>query len=103
MLKLRPERPETIKEVVKITVPGQEKPEEFTAIFKYRDRAEWLAFMKKKQDDIDAIMDSLVGWEGVEGEFTRENVELVLNGYNCASREIFDAYSRALFRSRVKN
>lgn len=105
MLKLKPERPETVTGDVEITVPGQDETERFKGVFKYRDKEEFLDFTRSLagKSDLESTMEMLVDWKDVDGPFNKENVELVLSGYNTAGHEIFLAYQKALFESKVKN
>ncbi len=111
MLKLKPERPETVTGDVEITVPGKEETETFKGVFKYRTKSEYIAFEKGfyGKTDIDVVADMLCGWSGIEDDngvqvvFSKENLEVFIEHYPTSSWEIRDAYVKALFESKVKN
>lgn len=106
MIKLNP-NPE-FQDGVNITVPGQKEPGTIQLTFKYRGRdeyKEWLESLSgggsEKSTD-EAFLEFVTGW-GLEEEFNRENVGIFLNNYPMSYAEIFKAYSKLLFESRVKN
>ena len=101
---------------VQITIPGQEKPESLPLTFRYMNRLQYVELLssfeeekdkkgkviKEGKTQIEAFPEFVLGW-GLEEEFVKENIELFLNNYPAAYREIFSAYSRLLIESRVKN
>ena len=103
MLKLNPNP--TFKATIDITVPGHEKPEKMTFTFRYRNIKSLAALYEGSKDkgNVDAVMDMVEGWEGIDAEFTRENVETFVTNYPASPMEIGRAYSRLLVESRVKN
>lgn len=102
MLKLNPNP--TFSDEVEITVPGQKEPGAINLTFKYRSRKEYGEFLTWLEDKTvsEAMPEFVIGWDLPE-EFTAENVSIFLNNYPAAYGEIFAAYSRLLFESRVKN
>lgn len=114
MLKLNPNP--TFSDEVEITVPGQKEPGTLNLTFKYRNRKEYgefLASLEEKKDEdgnvvvpgktvSEALPEFVLGWDLPE-EFNAENVAIFLNNYPAAYGEIFAAYSRLIFESRLKN
>lgn len=114
MLKLNPNP--TFSDEVEITVPGQKEPGTINLTFRYRSRAEYadlLDWMGEKEDKAgkvvtpgktvsEAFPEFVIGWDLPE-EFNSENVAIFLNNYPAAYGEIFAAYTRLLFESRIKN
>lgn len=59
---------------------------------------------KAEKTGLDEIMDVVAGWEGVEGEFSRESLATVLSNYHdLTAKKICEAWSAALTQHRVKN
>lgn len=114
MLKLNPNP--TFSDEIEITVPGQKEPGSISLTFKYRSRKEYVEFLSSLEEEKDkaekvvkpgktvaeALPEFVLGWDLPE-EFTAKNVAIFLNNYPAAYGEIFAAYSRLLFESRVKN
>ena len=114
MLKLNPNP--TFSGDVEITVPGQKEPGTISLTFKYRGRKEFSGFLEwmgeKKDEDgnvvtpgktmAEAFPEFVTGWD-LPDEFCTENVAIFLDNYPAAYGEIFTAYSRMLFESRIKN
>lgn len=103
MFKLQPSP--TFKAPVSFgTAEGEAK---ITMVFKHKGKKELSAFIDglsaEGGTDLSALMDILQGWEGVDGEFSKENLETLLDNYPAASRAIFDTYLPALLEGRVKN
>jgi len=117
MAKLKLSINPTFKAHVDVTVPGVENPEKVAMVFKYRDQKafrEWLDGLSEQRDEkgevtrdaktyVDAFMDFVVSWPGVEADFDEENVTAFLTNYPAAYVEIFGQYSKLLFGSRIKN
>ena len=103
MLKLNPDP--TFVAQVSITVPGKVKPESVKMTFKYRSKKELNDFWEgnKGRDDADVLMDIVESWDGIDAEYTKENVEKFLDNYPTSGREIGLAYSKLLLESRAKN
>lgn len=128
MLKINPDP--QFQADVEITVPGQEETGTISLTLKYRTREAVVEFWeraagkkeagikgKKKEavasnkketaafnkKEADTFLDFVEGWEGLDAEFTRENVDIFLRNYPMASREIVMEYNRLLLESRVKN
>ena len=106
MFALQP-KPTFTKEVV-LTVPGGGEGK-FKGIFKHKGKTELQAFFasisdeKNPRPDIESVMEILVGWEGVDQKFSKENVEILLENYFGAEIAILNAYSTGYFEAKEKN
>ncbi len=105
MLKINPEINPTFKETIDITIPCQKETGKLTLNFKYRTRDEFIDFSDEMigKEDADVVMEMAEGWENIDGEFTREEIDTFLNNYPAAAAEIFNQYRQLLFESRIKN
>jgi len=103
MLKLNPD-PQFTADAM-ITVPGQVEPGAITLTFKYRSRKELAAFFEGMKDrkDVDVFPDFIVGWSGMDADFSKKNIGIFLDNYPAAFGEILTEYSNLSFKSRVKN
>ncbi|MBT2326127.1 hypothetical protein J7E62_27745 [Variovorax paradoxus] len=103
MLKLQPNP--TFTSAVKIPTPSGEVA--IKVEFKHMTRDAYAAFLKHEgeitRSDEDAIMDIAVGWTGVEGDFTRENVRELCQQYHAAPRVIVETFIRELTQNRLGN
>ena len=88
---------------VAIPVPGK-KPADVEFTFKGRNRDEFQAYLDATagKEDIDALMDTITGWE-LENEFSREEVELMMLFYPASPRAIIQRYISELSGVRVGN
>ena len=77
--------------------------------FKHKGRKELKVFFESlgegegMREDKDALLDLIVGWEGVDEKFSPEALEVLLDNYHGAARAIFEAYNRGLFEGKQKN
>ena len=100
MLKVTPNP--TFDAPVEVPVPGQVKPEKITVTFKYKSQAERDAFLEKLKTlpKVDALMEIIAGWTGVDVEFSREALENVLANYAYIDtrfiKVFFDEHHKAL-------
>ena len=88
---------------VAIPVPGKKAVDvEFT--FKGRNREEFREYLDAAagKEDIDALMDTITGWE-LENEFSREEVERMMLFYPASPRAIIQRYISDLSGVRVGN
>lgn len=95
-----------------VSFPTVEGPAEITFVFRHKGRKAIKAFFdeigEKSQSDTGvndaAIIAELVAdWKGVDGEFNKENLELLLDNFPSATKAILDAYLPALIEGREKN
>ena len=106
MFALQP-KPTFTKEVV-LTVPGGGEGK-FKGVFQHKGKTELREFFasisnpEKPRPDIDSVLEVLVGWEGVDQKFSKENVELMLENYFGAAIAILNAYSTGYFEAKEKN
>lgn len=103
MAKLKLVAAPTFKAKVPIPVAGGPSVEvEFT--FKHRTKSaldEWLKSRTEKAD-ADSFLEMVAGWE-LEDEFSKANVELLLENYVGAAVATVQTYLAELVKARVKN
>ena len=88
---------------VAIPVPGKKAVDvEFT--FKGRNREEFREYLdaSTNKEDVDALMDTVTGWE-LENEFCREEVERMTLFYPAAARAIIQRYITEISGVRLGN
>jgi hypothetical protein len=106
MLRLKPNP--TFKAPVKIPVPGG-KPMEITVVYKHMPKDEYAEFIKREREmttarpDEDAILDIATGWEGVDSEFTAENVKELCRQYHGSAAAIVETFIAELTQFRRGN
>lgn len=100
MLKLQPNP--TFRAKVGIPIPGEEKRAEVWFIFNHMTREEFEAF-DFKTGELDGLMKICAGWEGVDGEFSRERMQTLINVYPGAGFAIGNAFGRELYGNRLGN
>lgn len=97
--------PETF--AAKVTIldaGGGEHAVEFT--FRHKTLAELSTFLYGEHEgrgDVDALMEIVAGWSGVDAEFSRENLERLLQNYGGSAFAIAAGYRDALVGARAKN
>lgn len=94
----------TFKAKVPIPVAGADAVEiEFE--FRHRTRSALKEWVKSGADksDLDSFLDMVVGWPGLDDEFTRANAELLIENYGGAPLAIFKVYVGELVQAREKN
>jgi hypothetical protein len=96
----------TFKAPIEIRRPGDE-PMKFTGVFKHRTRDQFDALAKEAREnpkaDLDAVMDVLVGWEGMVETFSRDAVGELLQNFHDAADLIAATYVRELGAARRGN
>ena len=105
MFKLQNTNP-TFTAKVGISVAGQAKPAEIEIEFKYLTRKkvkDYFAGLKGDKEDHEALAEIIVGWRGVDQDYTPEALEALLDNYPAAARDLFAAFSSELMESRRKN
>ena len=88
---------------VAIPVPGKKAVDvEFT--FKGRNREEFREYLdaSSSKEDVDALMDTVTGWE-LENEFCREEIERMTLFYPASPRAIIQRYISELSGVRLGN
>jgi hypothetical protein len=106
MFKLAPNP--TFKAAVTIPIPGQPEGEKVTFIFKHMTKKAFVKFYDRlagteARKDSDVVGDLVSGWEGVDAEFSVENLETFLDNYPPAALAIMDTYRVELLEARAKN
>jgi hypothetical protein len=104
MLKLQPNP--TFKAKVSIPTPGGEKVEvELTLRHMTREGLEQFLTGPEAKDrsDEDSIMAIVSAWSGVDAEFSRDSVALLLQQYHAAGRAIVSAWVSELTQARLGN
>lgn len=103
MFKLQPNP--TFTTPVMLSIAGQATPVVVEFTFKYLSRDEIKDFWRdlEGKTDIEALGEMVVGWKGVDAEFSKANLDALLNNYPASASEIFTAFRVALLESRVKN
>ena len=88
---------------IDIPLPGGER-KSFTGSFKHKGRAEAQAFLESAQgDDVEMVAEILLGWDGVDAEFSRETLARLLDNYVGAGAAILEAWALGLAGGRAKN
>ncbi|MFC3873319.1 phage tail assembly chaperone [Neisseria musculi] len=100
-LKLNPEA--TFKHTVYIPVAGGE-PQPVELVYKWRSKKAVDEFVEKHKDGygVESVMDCVSGWD-LEEEFSRGNVEKLLENYLFAALRITTGYIDEIFNARVGN
>lgn len=90
---------------VQLSVPGNEKPVVVELEFKYQSKTALKNYFDSLENkkDAEALGEIVLNWKGVDAEFSRENLETLLENYSAAAREIFMAYQREILEAKVKN
>jgi hypothetical protein len=103
MLKINPDPKFTAN--VNVTVPGQEATSSISITFRYKSKkqlAEWKEAFSES-DDKEFLGEVVLGWSGVDVDFSPETFALFLDNYPAAALEIVTAYHKLLLDSRAKN
>lgn len=93
----------TFKATVQIPVPGRKSvPVEFT--YKGRSRDEFREYLDAIANaaDVDALMETITGWE-LEDEFSRENVERLVQSHPASPLAIIEKYIAEVTGARRGN
>ncbi len=104
MFKLNPNP--TFKAKVGIPTPGG-KTQDIEFEFRHRTVSAFDAFIRDEKvrtmDNLDFVMELVVGWSGVDADFSRDAVSTLLENYHGAAFAIRDAYLSELSAARLKN
>lgn len=97
---------------VLLTVHGSAEPAKLCVTFKHKGRkalADWIGLPKKMADagtpvkDADYLGEVIEDWDGVDAPYSIESLDALLDAYQPAGMELYEAYIRALTESRAKN
>lgn len=97
----------TFKQDVTIPTTTGEGVIEFE--FKHKGRKALKAFYESlgegdtARSDVDALGELIAGWSKVDGKYSAEALEALLDNYPAAARVIFEGYNKGLFEGRQKN
>lgn len=102
-LKLNPSPTFPLK--VLVPVPGDDAPTEVMLVAKYRNIDELMAFstVMAEKDFPEVIADIVVGWEGVDAEFSGEALAILQKNYPGLHNVILAAYFQESQKARAKN
>jgi hypothetical protein len=102
MLKIAPAP--TFVASVAIPVPGGDAQlVNFT--FRHMGKAALKAWIEaaRERDDIDSIAQIVAGWDGIDAEFSAENLAQLLDAYPSAAVAVLEAYVGELGKAAAKN
>lgn len=90
---------------VGISVAGKEAPEEIEVEYKYLRRSELKDFFAGVvgKKDVDALSEIIVNWKIPEVEYTRDNLEMLLEERAAAAQDLINKFRRELLESKQKN
>jgi len=80
------------------------EPVDVLLTFKHRTKSALDDFLKSRdgRSDVDAFMEMVVGWE-LTDEFTKENIELLLENHIGVALATYKTYIDELLQHRAKN
>ena len=97
----------TFKAKVEISIPGATKPGIIEVEFKHQSKEKLKAFFDQMKDseaaDVEHLAKIIVGWSGVDTDYSEEALDAMLDQYPAAAHELFAAYSAELLVSKRKN
>jgi hypothetical protein len=102
MLKLAPEP--TFVAAVTVPVPGG-SDELINVTFRHQGKAALKVWIDAaaSRDDLDSLSEVIVGWSGVEAEFSRDALAAVLDAYPRAAVSMLESYVGELGKAAAKN
>lgn len=76
--------------------------------FKHMDTDEFQSFIDKSATEADrsnedTIMEIAVGWTGLDGDFSRDNVAKLCKSYHAAAGAIVETFVNELTQAKAKN
>lgn len=93
--------------IAKVEIPAPGGAVSIKMEFKHMTKDAYSAFLKADSEagksDQDTIMDIAVNWFNVDGEFTRENVDMLCQQYHAAPRAIVETFIKELTQFRLGN
>ena len=104
MAKLKLTSDPTFKALVQIPIAGGE-PVPIEMEFRHRTKTaldEWIKSREGKSD-VDSFLDMIVSWPGLEDEFNKANVELLLENRIGTALATYRTYVEELVGARTKN
>ena len=102
MFKLQPNP--TFSAKVAIPVAG-DVAQEMGVTFAHKGKAEIKAFLDQAagREDIDSLSEIVVGWDGVDADFSRDNLAILLDAYPGAALALLTAWVEELGKAVQKN
>lgn len=90
---------------VPLTVPGQAKQETIEIEFKHLSKPALKGYFEglEGKNDSTALGEIVLNWKGVDAEFSRDNLNSLLENYPTAAVEFFNAFRSELMEARRKN
>ena len=103
MFKITPKT--TFTAPVALSVPGEKTAARITVEFKHLSKKAIKAYFEglEGKTDSEALAEIVVGWEGVDAQFSGEALETLLDNYPAAATELFEAFRSELLEARTKN
>lgn len=103
MFKLQPKT--TFWAKCPISIAGEKKPVEIEIEFKYMSRDALKLFFENLdgKTDLEAISEIAMDWRGLDGEFSEENLNELLNNYPTAGTSLFEAFRSEMLEAKTKN
>jgi hypothetical protein len=95
----------TFKTKAQISVPGQTRPAEIEVEFKYLTRKALKAYFDgiSGKTDEEALGEIIVGWSGVDTDYSPEALAELLDNYPAAAGDLFEAFRREVLEAKRKN
>jgi hypothetical protein len=102
MFKLQPKP--TFRAKVPIPVPGGVSSS-IELEFRHMARGELRRFLDNVQEreDLDVLMEVVLGWSGVDAEFSRESMATLLENYPASAAAVLAAFVKELADARLGN
>ena len=103
MFKLQPNP--TFWASVGLPVPGAAKPVSVEIEFRWLGKAALKTFFESLEghDDATLLAEIVVGWRGIDAEFSRDNLAALLDAYPAAAMAIFQAFQHESLDAKAKN
>lgn len=102
MFKLQPNP--TFVAPVAIPVPGA-AAQEINVTFAHKGKSEIKAYLDlaTTREDIDSLSEIVLGWDGVDADFTRDNLAVLLDAYPGAAMALLTSWVNELGKAVAKN
>ncbi len=95
----------TFKARVPVSVPGEAVSPEIVVEFRYLGKKAVADYFRNLggKSDAEALAGIVVGWEGVDAEYSAETLAELLDNYPAAAADLFEVYRRELLEAKRKN
>ncbi|MDP2808639.1 MAG: phage tail assembly chaperone [Rhodocyclaceae bacterium] len=103
VFKLKPNP--TFKARVPVSVPGEAVSPEIVVEFRALGKKAVVDYFRSLggKSDAEALAGIVVGWEGVDADYSAETLAQLLDNYPAAAADLFEAYRRELLEAKRKN